>query len=264
MRKLLWLAAIAVFASPAAAHPPVSIVFDSRGNLFYSDLVHVWRLSPDGSRSIAVRNVHTHELAIDDRDQLFGEDQRFEPATETWSHSVWKRSPAGAVTTVIPRRGGVLRDYAFVRDRAGTMYWVDRAASTVVKRPSGGRASVMARARFSDVRWLTVTGAGTVYLIDYHSLIRVGQDGEVTTVAKDITRGEGRHALMGLWTDRAGNVYVADHASRQVKRIDASGRVTAVATSPPPWAPTGGAFDGAGNLWLLEADRSNRIRVRKK
>jgi len=48
-----------------------------------------------------------------------------------------------------------------------------------------------------------------------------------------------RHAIMGLWTDRQGNVYAADYANGQVKRITPSGRVTVIAESHLPWAVTG-------------------------
>ena len=37
------------------AHPGIGIVQDTQGNIFYTDLVHVWKISPDGERNIAVR-----------------------------------------------------------------------------------------------------------------------------------------------------------------------------------------------------------------
>jgi hypothetical protein len=39
--------------------------------------VHVWRIAPDGRKSIAVRDVHSHELAIDATGALVGEDSEF-------------------------------------------------------------------------------------------------------------------------------------------------------------------------------------------
>ena len=58
------LAVVAVlsFAGAVAAHPPVSVVMDSRGFVYYSDLENVWRISPTGTRTIAVIGVHTHQL----------------------------------------------------------------------------------------------------------------------------------------------------------------------------------------------------------
>ena len=33
---------VLLLAAPVFAHPPVSVVIDPDGNVFYSDLVHVW------------------------------------------------------------------------------------------------------------------------------------------------------------------------------------------------------------------------------
>src|SRR5258706_14893452 len=64
MKPLLGLALL-LAALTASAHPPVGIVADARGNIYYSDLAQVWRLSPDGSRTVVVPQVHTHELVLD-------------------------------------------------------------------------------------------------------------------------------------------------------------------------------------------------------
>ncbi|MEK6565879.1 MAG: hypothetical protein AABZ41_04135, partial [Bacteroidota bacterium] len=60
---------------------------DSQGNVYYTDLKHVWKLTPDGTKSIAIRNVHTHELYIDPQDNLYGEHLWYEgDATKKWGH----------------------------------------------------------------------------------------------------------------------------------------------------------------------------------
>ena len=67
------LAVLALAATPLSAHPGIGIVVDSRGNVFYTDLKQVWRIAPDGTRSVAVPGVHTHELYLDAQDNLFGQ-----------------------------------------------------------------------------------------------------------------------------------------------------------------------------------------------
>ena len=57
----------------AEAHPGIGIVEDSKGNIFYTDLEKVWKISKDGTKKVVVNNVHTHELYIDETDNLFGE-----------------------------------------------------------------------------------------------------------------------------------------------------------------------------------------------
>jgi hypothetical protein len=70
---LLVLALCFTAVVPATAHPGIGIVMDQRGNVFYTDLSNVWRISPDGTKSIAVPFVHTHELFLDPDDNIFGE-----------------------------------------------------------------------------------------------------------------------------------------------------------------------------------------------
>jgi hypothetical protein len=95
MRKLLPL--LVLVAAPALAHPSVSIVADSRGNLYYSDLKQVWRLGTDGKKTIVVPNVHTHELAIDAQDNLYGEHLWYEgERIDKWGHYVWRRTPGAS------------------------------------------------------------------------------------------------------------------------------------------------------------------------
>lgn len=58
---------------------------------------------------IAVPNVHSHELALDAAGNLYGEHLWYEgERTDRWSHRIWRRSPDGGVTDVIPAREGFL------------------------------------------------------------------------------------------------------------------------------------------------------------
>lgn len=249
--------ALLLAAAPLLAHPPVSVVVDAEGNLYYSDLARVWRVAPDGTKSVAVPNVHTHELWLDADGMLYGEDLRHE--RNQWSHAVWKRSAKGHVSWVIARRAGFLTNYSFVRDAAGNMYSASDDRKTLRRRARDGRVTTLARG-FREIRWIHATPRGTVFFVDHGAVYRVS-DGKLTQLARGL--GEERHALMGLWSDRAENVFVADHAKREVKRITSRGEVKVVAKSPAPWAPTGGAIGPRGELILLEASTSNEIRVRR-
>lgn len=55
------------------AHPGIGILEDSKGNVFYTDLKQVWKISPSGEKTVAVPGVHTHELYLDGDDNLYGE-----------------------------------------------------------------------------------------------------------------------------------------------------------------------------------------------
>lgn len=57
----------------STAHPGVGIVCDRVGNIFYTDLKNVYKIAQNGERTIAVAHVHTHELAPDLADNLYGD-----------------------------------------------------------------------------------------------------------------------------------------------------------------------------------------------
>jgi hypothetical protein len=261
MNKVLVTLILSFWAAVACAHPGVGIVEDSRGNVFYTDLKQVWRIAPDGKSSVAVPNVHTHELCVDSEDSLFGEHLWYEgDATKKWGHRVWRLSRDGTLIDVIPAREGFLADYSFVRDRAGNMYWADGNEHTVIKkRSSDGKIYTHAAADFRDIRWMTATADGTLFLIDRGDLKRVAPDGKVATIAERLSERtppprnvSSRHYQQGLWTDRNGNVYVAVTEEGVVLTIASDGKTAIAARSSRPWRPTGGMFDRDGDLWLLE------------
>lgn len=263
---------ILLTAGPLLAHPGVGIVRDAKGNIFYTDLKQVWRLAPDGTRSLAVPQVHTHELCLDAAGNLYGEHLWYEgERTDRWGHRVWRLGTDGSLGDVIHAREGFLKDYSFVRDGAGHHYVAQRGATTTIqKRLPDGRLAPHCAGPFADLRWMAATAAGVLFVVDASDLKRVEPDGTVRTLAAGLQpRRAGnlwrydRHALMGLWTDGPGNVYVAATADREVRRVDPRGRVTVAATSPFPWSPSGGLVAPDGALWLLECSTFNAVRVRR-
>lgn len=254
---LLFLLAVAV---PARAHPPVGIVRDRAGNVFYSDLAHVWRIAPDGRKTIAVRDVHTHELALDGAGNLYGEDSRYQGG-ERWRHRVWRRDPRGRVTDVVPWGEGFWPGYGFVRDRAGAMYWVQcpGRVCTIRRRSANGTTTVVAPgARLgTSVQWMAAASDGSLYVVDGAGLRRVTPAGRLATVGRGLGSG-----AMGMWPDAEGGVFVARSTRREVAHVRADGRVRVVARTPAPWAPSGVTVAPDGNLWLLEYSPENEVRVR--
>ncbi|HLF15554.1 MAG TPA: hypothetical protein VI932_11765 [Bacteroidota bacterium] len=275
MRKLARLFLLLAAQSIVFAHPGVAIVADSRGNVYYTDLNQVWCLSPAGKKTVAVRDVHTHELWIDSLDNLYGEHLWYEgDASGKWGHRVWKRTPGGTVTDIIPSRQGFrddFDDFHFVRDRAGNMYWADEDSVTVIrKRTPGGRATDILRKVMRRAGWMTVSPGGTVYLVDGDDLIAIAPGGEARTVARGVTTDEqgrpatyDRHAVMGLWTDWEENVYLAIPERDCIKRIGPGGGTTVLDRSSSPWKPSGALIDARGDLWVLEYSPLNTVRVRQ-
>ena len=265
MRRLAIAAALTLLAVRANAHPSVSVLFDSKGNIYYSDLEKIWRLAPNGALSVVMPNVHSHELYIDAQDNLYGEHLWYEgDATKKWGHYFWRRSPDGRVERVVAAHEPFKneRDPSFVRDRAGNQYWAQRPGGPIMK-----NQNVLARGTFRDIRFLTATPDGTVYFIDTFDLMRVTPDGRVSAVARGLTTEDlipprAHNQIMGLWTDRGGNVYAADNKDNVVKRVAPNGAVTVVERSHWPWSVSGGAIAPNGDLWVLEF-RMYDARVRR-
>jgi hypothetical protein len=253
-------------AASAVAHPSVSVVFDSKGNAYFSDLKHIYRVTPGGVQTVVVANVHSHELYIDAQDNLYGEHLWYEgDATKKWGHYFWRRSPGGKVDHVVPAHEPFKneRDPSFVRDRAGNQYWADRAKNAIMKNDA-----VLARGKFKDIRWMTVTPDGTVYFVDALDLMRVTPGGQLSVAARKLSSEDWikltpvHHQVMGLWTDRAGNVYAADSKNNVVKRVTPRGEVSVVARGAATWTVNGGGFAPNGVMWVLES-RGYSARVRK-
>jgi hypothetical protein len=270
---LLWstVSSIVLLLTGTAAegHPGVGIVQDSRGNVFFTDLKQVWKITPDNTMSVAVPDVHTHELCLDAEDNLYGE--HLWGGGGRWRHRVWCLKRDGTLKDVVSAREGLLRDYGFVRDRVGNMYWADRGAKTaIMKRRPDGSITTHAVADFRAVQWITATADGILFLMDRGDLRRVSPEGRVTTVVTGLSEHKPppsevseRNYHMGLWTDKEGSVYVAVARERLVLRVEPDGRTKIIARSGASWSPSGGMFDRDGNLWLLEYNVANAVRARR-
>jgi hypothetical protein len=272
MKQIMWVLSLILISCFVYAHPGVGIVKDSRGNIFYTDLKQVWKISPDGSRSIAVPRVHTHELYMDPQDNLYGAHLWFNgEQVNTWGSYVWRLHPDGKMDTVVAVHEGFDEVFSFNQDPAGNQYQVERATiSRIIKKKPDGQVQVLAEGRFSDIRWMHVTPEGVVYFIDLLDLYRIDTSGRLLCLAKGLAHKPGalslnsaRHSIFGLWTDDSENLFAAVYSERTVKKVGADGSISNVAYSLIPWGPVGGVFDREGNLWLMESSLTNEVRVRK-
>jgi streptogramin lyase len=248
------------------AHPGVGIVIDSRGTVYYTDLVNVWKIDAKGKKTIALPNVHTHELYIDAADNLYGEHLRYEgEATNRWHHRIWKLSPDGKITDVLPLREGFRSNYSFVRDREDNMYWTEKIKERYVIRRrnmQGAVATITPDVKFTDPSWMACSADRTIYIVDRGIIRKVDADGHVTNII--IKEGGGKHSLMGIYTGKDRTVYIANYQDQIVQKVDRSGGISTVVQIPSPWSPTGVGLSPAGDIWILEYSTSKAVRVRRK
>src|SRR5688500_18377140 len=111
-----------LFPLSTLAHPGIGIVKNSKGEIYYTDLQQVWKIKGD-QKTIAVPNVHTHELYIDERDNLYGQHE-YNPDDTTFYHYLWVLSPNGQLDTIVhPRLAFQQVDFSLARDKRGNEYY---------------------------------------------------------------------------------------------------------------------------------------------
>ncbi|WP_147277095.1 hypothetical protein [Runella aurantiaca] len=269
--QLIWVYLLAALTT--VAHPGIGIVQNSKGEIFYTDTERIWKVSPDGnSKTLVVPNVHTHELYMDAQDNLYGEHLWYEgETTNKWGHYVWKYDARGKFSKVRPAAEGFLRNYSFVRDTAGCMYWLvsSKNGSDWMKMSPNQKIEWLATVPTKDVRSQFCGKDGTFYYVDDNDLCKiVGNKARVVALDLDGITGEDpkrkpNNSIYGVWDDPVGNVYIAVTSKKMVKKVTCDGRVFVVYKSPFSWMPTGGVVDKKGNLWILETNQLNVVRVVK-
>jgi hypothetical protein len=267
--RVLLLMLIGVTA--ASAHPGWGIVVDRQGNIYYTDLKQVWRVTPDGKKSVAVPNVHTHELYLDSSGSLHGEHVWWDSSKGQWAHYLWELD--GEKVVRASPEPGLRNAESFVRDRSGTMYWLEdrhlrkRALDGPIVEVTDLAQSPGVHEHPNGI--LTVTPEGTVYVAVGGDLLAVTPDCQVRRVATRLDEHvwtalvQPHHRIMGLAVDSGSNVFVANSGARKLKRVAQDGRVSVILRERLPWFPTGVAIHD-GSLYVLEfTDAGNSARVRK-
>ena len=272
MRKLFISNFLFLISFIVTAHPGIGIVKDSKGNIYYTDLANVWKISINGSKSAVVKNVHSHELYIDEYDNLYGEHLWYNgESKDTWGYYVWCLKNTGELVKEINPTEGFRSNYSFARDSMGNMYWVERfTTSRIMKKTKGGEIIKLAEGKFGFIGWLTCTKNGSLYFTENNKLHRLSPDGKLETLANNIGSKSTDFSMMGrnydsygIWTDAAGNVYIAMIDSKKVIRIGADGSPQTILASNSLWTVCSGIFDNNGNMWVLENSLSNEVRARK-
>lgn len=121
-------------------------------------------------------------------------------------------------------------------------------------------------ARFNTPTGVASDSSGNIYVADSHSntIRKISSTGEVTTFAGAAGQfgsvdGVGTAARfrnpVGVATDVAGNVFIADFDNRAVRRVTAAGVVTTLATDVG--SPSAIATDAVGNVYVADARYSD-------
>jgi sugar lactone lactonase YvrE len=280
-RTILVVAMVAVFwAVDANGHPASGIVRDRAGNIYFSDLETIWKIDTSGKLSVfrsGVSGRHVHELAIDEQDNIYGADFSYE--APKFISAIWKMTPAGKLEYLLAPTDKPPRGLSIWRDRAGNNYLIEqdnhaKTQTLLLRRTADGNVTTLAGggyghadgkgtvAKFSSVGNLAFGPDGGVYLTDGSTVRRVGMDGVVVTLAKDLdkTTAEDKPALFGgaygnltgITVDANGNVYAADAENRRLFKISREGKTEIVLRVDPPYFPNGVFAGPAGEVYVLE------------
>ena len=271
MIKLIGL--ILLFPFITWAHPGIGIVKDSKGNIYYTDLERVWKIS-NGNKTVVVPDAHTHELYMDQADNLYGEGGYYDNNTGKFYHYMWVYRPSGKIDTVVGMKEDYVQiDFSFARDNKGNEYYTKQFlkkpdTNHIYRRSPEGKETVLASGNFKGVIWLHPQEDGSLAFIQKNTLYRVDQSGNINVIKEQLGnitpsfKFSGNNiTIWGAWQDNAGNNYIAAFSDQAVKKIDTSGNVSVVYRSEGNWAPLNGVFDNENKLWVLESSDKNEVRV---
>lgn len=275
--RLLLLCALA--AAPAAAHPPYGLVVDRTGNVYFSDLETVWRLSPNGRLSVfrpAVPGTHVHELALAPDGAIEGDQNRYDPATQRFYTGLWRRTAAGAERAIVPMTERPPPGTGVWQDGAGNRYtsqWLsnaDRRVALLRRRPDGRVDVLFDQARgvrrppqpsVASVGGMAFGAGGSLFFADRGMLRRWSPTGIVTEMYK----GGAGSSLRGLAAAPDGRVLAADMGTKAVLAVAADKTVSTLYRETAAWFPMAVALAGR-RLLVLEAnadpyEREDRVRI---
>ncbi len=252
------------------AHPGIGMVYDGERYIYYTDLSHVWKLdTKSGISEIFVENVHSHELALDNAGNIYGEHYWYVESEQKFKNYIWSANKNGVTQKIREDQYGENDDFSFVRDRNFNSYEIRKGLEDYeVVLTDSLKEKVLAKLRLNNPTWKYISKKDILLFVDYPSIYRLNQ-GAISIVAQDVSSNRfpfsfvgDEHTIYGVWTDSKENVYVALYGGREIRRINEAGS-TRVMKSPFLWSPINGLFDIDNNLWVMECKVGGKIRVRK-
>ena len=222
---------------------------------------------------------------------------------DTFNNKIRKITQSGEVSTFAGSTYGFadgigaaaqfIHPYGVATDNAGNLYVADSGNSKIRKITPAGVVSTLAGstpgsvdgvgtiAQFNSPTGVATDAAGNVYVADLNNnkIRKITPAGVVTTLAGSgiygFANGTGMVAQfnypLGVATDAAGNVYVADSNNNKIRKITPMGVVSTLAGSSLGGfadgtgalamfkGPIGVATDAAGNVYVGD-QLNNRIR----
>ena len=257
IRKITQAGVVTTFATSMAIFSPDTIAIDSAGNLYVGANWVIDKITPTGTVSTFLTyypgslNSNTigtvNGIAVDNTGNVYLSNY----GSSGLEQSILKVNQAGVLTTLAGAGSGST-------DGTGTA------------------------ALFGSLSGLSLDSSGNIYIADLgnNTIRKVSPEGVVTTMAGavsltgsiDATGAAARFSNpVGIVADSAGNVYVADSANGEIRKITSSGVVSTfvgnmnhagsidgIGTAASFSLLGGLAIDKSGNLYALDGNGSIR------
>ena len=231
---------------------PVSMVFDSSGNLYtanYGDDSNagtVSKVSPSGVVTTLYNGglgSHPAGVLLDASGNLY--------VTDTGHNDILRITPGGTVS-VWANVGS--RPWEIVSDSAGNLYTGNQSSDGNISKvtPQGGVSTIYVSSSY--VTSLAFDASGNLYAGTCgYGIYKVTPSGTVTLFSS------AQFCVIAMAFDSSGNLYSTDDAYRTLYKTTPSGSATQVATIGAE--AFGLIFDSAGNLYIANEDSQPKIQM---
>jgi len=216
---------------------PIALVADGQGNSYVTGFDHTIRkIAPNGMVSTLAgkagetgnqdgagnnaRFNHPGAMALGKDGNLYvGMTLQGTPSIVT---------PAGVVTTLASTGTNFQWPYGLAFDNEGTLYVEDLEQIVAISRDGRVRSIPFSNGFTLFKKCLTSDASGNLYAVSGYSIVKLGTDGTMTTVAGEAGQsgyadGVGNAArfkrIGGMTTDAAGNLYVADTYNQTIRKV---------------------------------------------
>jgi len=258
-------------------HPAWGIVVDSHKQVYFSDLETIYKIDSQGKLTIfraGESGRHVHDLAIDAEDNIYGLDNTYNPQTQKFPRSIWKMSPKGEFSFIVPMTNNLPLGMSIWRDSDGNTYSVEpynneKKEAKIIKRTPDGKTSLFAggkygyldgqkdKAEFGVITDMAFGKDNAIYLTNDDKIRKIDNTGTVTTIfraavpTKNRQNPETSSRLFGLDVDKQNNIFVADFDNSRLLKISSDGTVSTILNSEKDWTPIGVAASG-DEVYVLE------------
>jgi hypothetical protein len=259
------------------SHPAWGIVVDRNKQVYFSDLETIYKIDAQGKLSIfraGASGRHVHDLSIDALDNIYGIENSYNPQNETFPRGIWKMSPRGEFSYLVPMTVNLPLGMSIWQDSVGNTYSVEpynneKKESKIIKRAPDGKTSLFAggkygyldgqkdKAQFAVITDISFGTDGTIYLTGGDKIRKIDKSNNVTTIyngqgadEKQKT-SENSSTLFGLDVDTKNNVFAADFGKSRVLKISFDGKISTFLNSEKDWSPIGVAA-ADDEIYVLE------------